>query len=134
MSRAETALDDTVEMQTTERSLPKPGIYDVKSTGAPREVPPGAVMEIVFASLSLVLKINGEERGPVEGLPNGDFKVPYTSGGIDMVLQCRQPEQDKYLFGVSMPLEGQQLGAMDDPPITGVWGAEARPGSPDPEG
>lgn len=127
MSRAETALDERAESNAGKSKQPKPGKYRVKSTGAPKEVPPEADLDIEGAGLS----INGQARGPIESLPNGDFRVFYKSGVYDMVLQFRQSDSDTFVYGVSMPA-GIHQNAMEDPPITGVWGADARP--PEEEG
>ena len=127
MSRAETVLDEATAM--SKRSLPKPGKYQVKSTGAPGQVPPEAHIDIVFSALGLSLAISGEVKGPVESLLNGDFKVVYDSAGILWALQFRQSDTSSHIYGVSYPEEVvPATAAGDDPPITGVWGADARPG------
>ena len=130
---AETALAETAAMQTGGRGFPKPGKYDVRSTGAEQQVPLGAEIDIILGPQGIALAIAGDLKGPVTSLENGDYKVEYTSGGFDMVLQFRQSDADAYLYGISMPLEVLPT-AGDDPPITGVWGAEARPGLQEPEG
>jgi hypothetical protein len=108
---------------------PKPGKYKVKSTGAPKEVPFDADVDVETHGTEARLTVGGQDRGPITTLGNGDFQVTYESGGFKMLLQFRQTgDAEPYLFGVSMPAPVQTgLKAMDDPPITGVWGAETRP-------
>jgi hypothetical protein len=126
MSLAET---DVAESTETPFIGPVPHTYWVESTGTP-QLPLDAVVEVVGPDIpggKASLKVNGLNRGDIEPLPNGDFEVVYPSGGTIIRLQFRQTGVDEeYLFGVAIP-EKAELGGMEDPPITGVWGAEARP-------
>lgn len=139
MSLAETALlESTESTETPVVGLPVPGIYLVGSTGT-LQVPLGAEVEIVAAAHPEEkpdLKINGVTRGPIETLPNGDFEVTYPDGGTMIRIQFRQSGfTEEYLFGVVIPEKILPGAPQDDPPITGVWGAEARPPqAPDPNG
>lgn len=132
MSLAETAVQETAE-STEPRSegnlLPIPGEYLVGSSGAPQQVPPGSIITLDGKGL---VWIGDKLLGPADLLFNGDFEVRYVSGKYLLALQFRQTgEEAKYMFGVSMPIAEQGAehvpGAMEDPPVTGVWGAEARP-------
>lgn len=122
MSRAETSvLDESTPAQLV---APIPGKYVVKSTGAPKQVPLGADFDIEGDLVS----INQVPKGPAYPLPNGDFQVDYTENGYALSLQFRQSgPMGEYLFGVSMPAKSAEPGVMDDPPVTGVFGAESRP-------
>lgn len=128
MSPVETALAESTETQFV--GSPQPKGYLVESTGTP-QVPFGAEVDITpdpsDPEGKLYLSISGVCKGPIETLPNGDFEVVYESAGTTIRLQFRQTGIDaEYLFGVSIP-EKIELMGMEEPPITGVWGAEARP-------
>ena len=134
MSPVETALAESTETLTggSPQPTPQPNNYLVESTGTP-QVPFGAEVDIIpdpeNPEAKPLLTVNGVCRGPIDTLPNGDYEVVYPDGdGIMIRLQFRQTGVDEeYLFGVSIPEKPGGLTAMDDPPITGVWGAEARP-------
>lgn len=132
MSLAETALKeraDSAEPKAEAGKLPTPGEYTVESTGAPLQVPLGASIVITVVDFKGWFTLDGETLGETVPLLNGDFKVSYEIGGSPAVLQFRQlGVSAEILFGVSMAgLVNAAAKAMDDPPITGVWGAEARP-------
>ncbi len=134
MSLAETAVEERAESiapQTVENTLPSPGKYLVESTGAPIQVPLGALITIAIDELKgeAYLTLDDELLGTTLSLPNGDFAVHYLIGKTPARLQFRQTGLNaEYLFGVSMTFPvSLGAGAMDDPPVTGVWGAEARP-------
>ncbi len=139
MSLAETALQEraeSAEPQTGENRLPVPGKYTVESTGAPQQIPWGETIEI-----EIVVDPEGQPRGQftlgieplgyTEPLDNGDFAVHYIFGKSPARLQFRQTGMDaEYMFGVSMafsPIPDTGPMPMEDPPVTGVWGAETRP-------
>lgn len=128
MSLADTALQERAENAGSGK-LPTPGEYTVESTGAPQQVPLGATITITVEDLKGWFTLDGETLGQTQPLVNGDFKVSYESGGFPAVLQFRQVGVNAgLLFGVSMAGLANAGGPpMDDPPITGVWGAEARP-------
>lgn len=130
MSPAETVRAET---RVAKEKDPKPGKYKVKSTGALKEVPFDADVDVETLGIEARLKVDGHDRGPITTLENGDFQVSYESGGRRMLLQFRQTETTFFLYGVSMPAPVQTaLKYMDDPPITGVWGAETRPPNEEP--
>jgi hypothetical protein len=132
MSLSHTALAER-EILATEKS-PKPGKYKVKSTGAPKEVPFDADVDVETLGIEARLLIDKQDRGPIVTLANGDFQVTYESAGRKMLLQFRQTETTSFLFGVSMPAPVEIAQKyMDDPPITGVWGAETRPPNEEPD-
>lgn len=130
MSLAEIALAESTGTPAVGEPVPPvPGVYLVGSTGTP-QVPLGTEVEIVAAARpdeKPDLKVNGENRGAIETLPNNDFEVSYPDGGTFIRIQFRQSgPANEYLFGVVLP-EKIVLKSQDEPPITGVWGAEARP-------
>ena len=129
MSPAETALKERAD-KAEGGKLPTPGEYTVESTGAPQQVPLGAGIIITVEDFKGWLALDGETLGETVPLLNGDFKVSYEIEGAPAVLQFRQVGVNASLMiGVSMaggPASAAGK-AMDDPPITGVWGAEARP-------
>lgn len=134
MSLVETALQERAGTAGGGK-LPIPGVYMVESTGAPAQVPLGATIAITVEDLKGWFTLDGETLGFTLPLANGDFKVNYESGGGPAVLQFRQTGVNaEYVFGVSMAgVSPPRGGSMDDPPITGVWGAETRPPrDPDP--
>lgn len=126
MSRAETPVVD--EKKAAAQAQPTPGKYIVESTGAPAQVPLGADFDIEVGTEGALVSINGELKGPAFPLANGDFQVDYVSGAYALILQFRQTgAAAEYLFGVSMPAKSGQFKGMEDPPVTGVFGAESRP-------
>jgi hypothetical protein len=132
MSPAETALKEragSAESRAGAGKLPFPREYTVDSTGAPAQVPLGAHIAITVVDFKGWFTLDGETLGQTLPLPNGDFKVSYGDPEAPMVLQFRQAGlAGEYMFGASFAgLPSVAAKAMDDPPITGVWGAEARP-------
>ncbi len=130
MSPAETALKEragSAESRAGAGKLPVPGEYTVDSTGAPAQVPLGALIVITVEDFKGWFTLDGDTLGETKPLLNGDFKVSYGTLEEPKVLQFRQIGD--YIFGVSFAvgLPSAAAKAMDDPPITGVWGAEARP-------
>lgn len=130
MSLAETALKEragSAEPQAGAGKLPVPGEYTVDSTGAPGQVPLGALIVISVEDFKGWFTLDGDTLGETVPLLNGDFRVSYGTPEEPMVLQFRQAAT--FLFGVSFAAGPVSAAGktMDDPPITGVWGAEARP-------
>lgn len=126
MSLADTALKERAETAGGGK-LPTPGEYTVESTGSP-QVPLDSIITITVEDFKGWFTLDGETLGETTPLLNGDFKVSYESGGSSVILQFRQTGVNaEYIFGVSVASVVSTGMPMDDPPITGVWGAEARP-------
>jgi hypothetical protein len=134
MSLAETVTVPQ-EQRAAEGPVPIEGAWTVETSGAPEQIPPGAEIAIEVVEDQSLFILNKEPRGPITSLPNGDFEVRYEDSGFWLVQQFRQiGVEAAFMIGVSMPAK-TELTAGDDPPITGVWGAEARPPQePNPEG
>jgi hypothetical protein len=133
MSLAETALQEraeSAEPQVNVDDLPVPGKYEVESTGA-LPVPLHSTIEIEIVDCKGQFKLDDDILGLTLPLDNGDFAVHYEFDKRPARLQFRQTGLNaEYMFGVSLVFPapaGDELRAMEDPPITGVWGAETRP-------
>ena len=133
MSLADTALQNRAESAEGGK-LPTPGEYVVGSTGAPQQVPLDATILITVEDFKGWFTLNGDTLGETQPLLNGDFKVSYEIEGAPAVLQFRQIGVNaEFLFGVSLAaFVSASTVPMEDPPVTGVWGAEARPPKEEP--